>query len=278
MVTLVSESKHFDGYTRVYEHQSEVTKTMMKFGAYVPSQVKVKKAPTVVWLSGLTCTEQNFLTKAGAQQTAEELGLILIAPDTSPRGLNLPGEHESYDFGSGAGFYLDATQQPWAEHYRMETYITRELLSVAEKVLPIDLSRVGICGHSMGGHGALTLGLKHPKVFKSISAFSPICQPTECPWGRKAFEGYLGSDPASWKNYDATYLLQSETSPYPILIDQGTKDEFLENQLKTPALERVVKARGLDIKVRYQEGYDHSYYFISTFIADHLRHHSRYLK
>lgn len=277
MTNIISSAKHFGGQTLVYQHASKVTQTAMNFGVYLPSQAKSEKLPGLVWLSGLTCTEQNFLTKAGAQRLAEELKLILIVPDTSPRGLNLPGEHDSYDFGSGAGFYLDATMKPWVDHYRMESYVTTELLDIATSILPLDRQRLGIFGHSMGGHGALTLGLKYPKIFKTISAFAPICNPVTCAWGQKAFTGYLGPDTDQWLRYDAVELLKYETPQNPILIDQGMEDEFLKEQLHAETLSNIVEHRALDVTIRYQEGYDHSYYFISTFIADHLEHHFRYL-
>jgi S-formylglutathione hydrolase len=231
-----------------------------------------------VYLAGLTCNEDTFMTKAGAQRLAAELGLILVAPDTSPRGANVPGEADAWDFGVGAGFYLDATQTPWAAHWRMESYLTRELLPLLGAHLPMDLERVGIFGHSMGGHGALTLALRHPGVFKSVSAFAPIAAPRQCPWGRKAFSGYLGADESAWLAHDASALMAAQaTPPYPggILIDQGLADKFLlENQLLPEVFEAACAQVGQPLTLRRQPGYDHGYYFIQTFMADHLAHHA----
>ena len=231
-----------------------------------------------MYLAGLTCNEDTFMTKAGAQRLAAELGLILVAPDTSPRGANVPGEADAWDFGVGAGFYLDATQTPWAAHWRMESYLTRELLPLLGAHLPMDLERVGIFGHSMGGHGALTLALRHPGVFKSVSAFAPIAAPRQCPWGKKAFSGYLGKDESTWLAHDASALMAAQTTPpYPggILIDQGLADKFLlENQLLPEVFEAACAQVGQPLTLRRQPGYDHGYYFIQTFMADHLAHHA----
>ena len=220
------------------------------------------------------------MTKAGAQRLATDLGLALIAPDTSPRGANVGGESDSWDFGVGAGFYLDATQEPWAKHWRMESYITHELLPLVTNALPINAERIGIFGHSMGGHGALTLALKHPTLFKSVSAFAPICAPSQCPWGRKAFTGYLGTDESSWAAHDATALMSQQTSaPYPggILIDQGLADKFLTEQLHPQLFEAACASAGQPLTLRQHAGYDHGYYFIASFMADHLHHHAQQL-
>lgn len=261
--------KTFGGETIFAEHFSEITKTNMNFSYFLPSGGKVERA--IVWLSGLTCTEENFITKAGAQKYLSETKTMVICPDTSPRGLELPNEHEAYDFGSGAGFYLNATTAGYGDHYRMEDYLVNELVPFVRTKFEIE--HFSISGHSMGGHGALTLGLNYPEIFEKISAFSPIVNPTQVPWGEKAFNGYLGSDRESWKKYDACEILKSgKKHPQEILIDQGTGDEFLEEQLKTEHFENAASNASQSVNVRYQEGYDHSYYFISSFIEDHIRH------
>jgi S-formylglutathione hydrolase len=231
--------------------------------------------PVVYWLSGLTCTEENFSTKAGAQRVAAELGLAIVAPDTSPRGLGIPGEAESWDFGLGAGFYVDATQPPWSAGYRMYSYVARELPALVAGHFPVDAGRTGILGHSMGGHGALTIALKHPDVYRSVSALAPIASPMRCPWGEKALSRYLGPDREAWREYDATELVASRgwDGP-PVLVDQGTRDPFLESQLKPQLLREAFDAASVPLRLRLQEGYDHSYYFIATFIGDHLRFHA----
>jgi S-formylglutathione hydrolase len=236
--------------------------------------------PALLYLAGLTCNEETFMIKAGAQRWAAELGLALIAPDTSPRGAAVPGETESWDFGVGAGFYLDASQAPWATHYRMESYLTAELLPLLTSSLPLDAGRIGLFGHSMGGHGALTLGLRHGDLFKSVSAFAPICAPSQCPWGQKAFTGYLGADPSTWQAHDATALMGARSgAPYPggILIDQGLADKFLAGQLHPHLFEAACTAAGQPLTLRRHAGYDHGYYFIATFMEDHLKHHARQL-
>ena len=253
----------------------------MQFSVYLPPQALAgAQCPALLYLAGLTCTEETFMTKAGAQRLAAELGLALVAPDTSPRGANAPGEADSWDFGVGAGFYLDATQEPWARHWRMESYLMNELLPLVAAQLPIDGERMGITGHSMGGHGALTLALRHPGRFKTVSAFAPICAPTQCPWGEKAFTGYLGTDRSTWIEHDATALMQHQpVAPYPagILIDQGLDDKFLAAQLHPQLFEAACAAIGQPLTLRRHAGYDHGYYFIQSFIDDHLRHHAQQL-
>lgn len=275
---LLSSHACFGGEQRFYRHTSREIGLPMQFSVYLPPQALAgAQCPALLYLAGLTCTEETFMVKAGAQQLAAELGLILIAPDTSPRGANLPGEQDAWDFGVGAGFYLDATQQPWARHWRMESYLLNELLPLATSALPIDAAGLGIFGHSMGGHGALTLALRHPGRFKSLSAFAPICAPTRCPWGEKAFTGYLGAERATWDAHDAARLMQGQrTAPYPagILIDQGLADKFLAEQLHPELLESACAAIGQPLTLRRHAGYDHGYYFIQTFVEDHLRHHA----
>ena len=276
---LISQSKCFDGQVQRYKHCSNTLNCEMVFAVYVPPQVinQDKKVPVLFWLSGLTCTDENFMQKAGAQHVASELGIMIIAPDTSPRGEGVPDDAEgAYDFGLGASFYLNATQEPYKKHYQMYDYIVNELPALVNQNFASN-GRFAISGHSMGGHGALTIGLKHPQLFHSISAFSPICQPMQCAWGQKAFTNYLGADQAMWKNYDATNLLAQLDSQQPILIDQGTDDQFLAEQLKPDALVALAKEKSLDLTYRFQEGYDHSYFFIATFMADHLRFHAKYL-
>ncbi|MBH1979416.1 MAG: S-formylglutathione hydrolase [Comamonadaceae bacterium] len=276
---LLSAHACFGGAQRVYQHASREIGLPMKFSVYLPPQaLQGAKRPVLVYLAGLTCNEDTFMTKAGAQRLAAELGLILVAPDTSPRGAQVPGEADAWDFGVAAGFYLDATQAPWATHWRMESYLTHELLPLLGAHLPVDLERAGIFGHSMGGHGALTLALRHPGVFKSVSAFAPIAAPSQCPWGKKAFSGYLGKDESTWLAHDASALMAAQTTPpYPggILIDQGLADKFLlENQLLPEVFEAACAQVGQPLTLRRQPGYDHGYYFIQTFMADHLAHHA----
>lgn len=280
---LLSAHAAFGGAQRFYRHASTEIGLAMKFSVYLPPKaVAGEKVPALVYLAGLTCTEETFMTKAGAQRLAAELGMALIAPDTSPRGADLPGESASWDFGVGAGFYLNATTRPWGLHWRMESYIVEELLPLLGSKLAIDMDRLGICGHSMGGHGALTLALRHPGLFKSLSAFAPIANPSQCAWGRKAFSGYLGEDESAWAAHDASALMAAQKSaPYPggILIDQGLADKFLmEKQLLPEALEAACAQVGQPLALRRQPGYDHGYYFIQTFIDDHLRHHARQLQ
>jgi S-formylglutathione hydrolase len=269
---MTSESRCFGGRQQVWTHASTATGTDMTYGLYLPPSAEDGPVPVVLYLSGLTCTHANVMDKAGAQRVCAELGLALLAPDTSPRGTDLPGEHDSFDFGSGAGFYVDATQAPWSPHYRMESYVTGELLEVAASAAPLDLDAVAITGHSMGGHGALTLGLKRPDLFKAISAFAPIASPMNCPWGEKALSAYIGSDRDAWRAYDACALIEDgKRAPSGILVDQGLADGFLKEQLKPELLEAACKAAGQSLTLHRQDGYDHSYFFIASFIEDHLR-------
>ena len=278
IIETISKNKAFGGTQFIYAHESIETKTKMRFAAYVPQHEAGAKLPVVIYLSGLTCTEENVTVKAGAQRIASELGLIFIAPDTSPRGENVPDDADgAYDFGLGAGFYVDATIEPWAENYRMKTYIEEELLGVIGENLPADMGRVSITGHSMGGHGALTIALRNPDKFKSVSAFAPIVSPINCPWGQKALSGYLGENQIFWREYDACALLEDGAELIPCLIDQGSADNFLEGQLKTHLFNEALENSGQKANVRIQDGYDHSYYFISTFIEEHLRFHAGYL-
>lgn len=272
----------FGGAQRYYEHHSSEIGLAMKFSVYLPPKaVMGEKVPALLYLAGLTCTEETFMIKAGAQRLASELNIALICPDTSPRGAGLAGEADSWDFGVGAGFYLDATTKPWALHWRMESYILNDLLPLVGSKLPVDLQRLGIFGHSMGGHGALTLALRHPGRFKSVSAFAPIANPLNCPWGHKAFSGYLGEDKAEWARHDASELMGAQASaPYPagILIDQGLADKFLiEKQLLPEAFEAACAKADQPLTLRRHAGYDHGYYFIQSFVDDHLRHHAQQL-
>lgn len=266
--------KTFGGLTQFWEHESSSTKTKMKFSTFIPSQTP---QGALIWLSGLTCTDENFITKAGAQQFLEKHKLMVICPDTSPRGLNLPGEHDAYDFGSGASFYVDATTPGYRDHYQMQTYITEEIYSLLQTQFGISAQKIGIMGHSMGGHGALVLGLKNPAKFSSISAFSPIANPTQAPWGQKALSGYLGEDQNAWRDYDATLLVKNGARHgREILIDQGDKDEFLEkNQLLPENFKRACTEAGQALRLNYRKDYDHSYYFIESFIESHIEHHAR---
>jgi S-formylglutathione hydrolase len=278
---LLSEHACFGGVQRFYRHASATIGLPMRFSVFLPAQAQHGPMPALLYLAGLTCNEETFMTKAGAQHTAAEHGLALIAPDTSPRGANLPGEADAWDFGLAAGFYLDATQAPWSTHYRMESYLVHELLPALVAQLPLDGKRIGITGHSMGGHGALTLALKHPAVFKSVSAFAPICAPSQCPWGQKAFTGYLGDDEQAWQAHDATALMARQTqAPFPqgILIDQGLADKFLPDQLHPHLLEAACGQVGQPLTLRRHAGYDHGYYFVASFMADHVAHHAATLQ
>lgn len=274
----ISANKVFEGYHRRFSHQSEVCGCEMNFAIYLPPQAKTRKVPVLYWLSGLTCNDENFSTKAGAQRYAAEHGIALVIPDTSPRGLNLPGEDDSYDFGSGAGFYLNATQEPWSRHYRMYDYIVEELPTLIVDQFPVDPVRRSISGHSMGGHGALTIALKNPLRYRSVSALAPIVAPSQVPWGQKAFSGYLGEDQALWNEYDAVALVEQGALVDEILIDQGGDDQFLEDQLKPELLVRACGQSGLKLTLNMRLGYDHSYYFIASFIGDHIRYHAKHLE
>ncbi|MDH4585010.1 S-formylglutathione hydrolase [Pseudomonas sp. BN415] len=276
---IVSSNKSFGGWHKRYRHRSTSLNCDMVFAVYLPPQAEQGgKLPVLYWLSGLTCTDENFMQKAGAQRLASELGLIIVAPDTSPRGADVPADPDNaWDFGLGAGFYLNATQEPYARHYRMHDYVVHELPALIEANFPVSEKR-GISGHSMGGHGALVCALRNPGRYQSLSAFAPISNPMACPWGEKAFGRYLGEDRARWREWDASVLLAEASERLPILVDQGDRDDFLANQLKPEALQAAAKAAGHPLTLRLQPGYDHSYYFIASFIGDHLRHHAEALK
>jgi len=272
----VSRNKMHGGWQIRYQHHSSALDCEMIFGVFLPPQAESARVPVLYWLSGLTCTDENFAQKAGAQRLAAELGLAIVCPDTSPRGTDLPGEHDDWDFGSGAGFYLNATQAPWSHHYRMFDYVNKELPALVEAELPVTDKR-SVSGHSMGGHGALMCALKDPHTYQSVSAFAPICHPSESPWGVKAFSQYLGDDRNDWREWDATQLVCNVEKQLPILIDQGADDDFLGDQLKPGSLEQACICTHHPLEVRIQEGYDHSYYFIASFIDDHLRYHAKAL-
>ncbi|WP_226504967.1 S-formylglutathione hydrolase [Pseudomonas sp. MWU16-30317] len=271
----VSCQKSFGGWHKRYKHRSEVLGCDMTFAVYLPPQAEAGgNLPVLYWLSGLTCTDENFMQKAGAHKLAAELGLIIVAPDTSPRGPDVADDPDgAWDFGLGAGFYLNATQQPWARHYRMHDYVVQELPALVEAHFPAS-ERRSISGHSMGGHGALVCALRNPGRYRSVSAFSPISNPMDCPWGQKAFSRYLGEERSKWREWDASVLLTEARERLPTLVDQGDRDDFLENQLKPEALVQAAKAADYPLMLRLQPGYDHSYYFIASFIDDHLRHHA----
>lgn len=271
-----AENRCFGGVVSFHEHHSEACDATMRFAVYAPPQASEGPVPVLYYLAGLTSTEANFMEKAGAQRLASELGLMLVAPDTSPRGLDLPQEHDDYDLGSGAGFYIDAVAEPWAAHYKMYSYVTQELPALVESSFPALPDVRGIFGHSMGGHGALTIALKNPGRYRSVSAFAPISAPTRAPWGKKIFANYLGPDEEAWREHDASEIVRK--SPFPdgrtILVDQGTGDQFLDEQLYPGVLEEACSEAGQPLTIRRHEGYDHGYYFISTFVDDHLRHHA----
>lgn len=277
-VTVLSQHVCFGGRQLFVGHESSSCNAPMRFSIYLPPASDLGQVPAVMCLAGLTCTEETFATKAGAQRWAAECGLALIMPDTSPRGLNLPGDSDHWDFGVGAGFYVDATEPPWSQHYRMYRYVTQELVDLVAAEFPIRKEKLGILGHSMGGHGALVCGLRNPDVFQSISAFAPVVAPMVCPWGQKAFSHYLGKERESWRHWDACELVRSGISTNAeILVDVGLADKFLTTQLMPEKLEEVCARSGQSLKLRRHAGYDHSYYFITTFVEDHLRHHARYL-
>jgi S-formylglutathione hydrolase len=273
-LALLSEHACYGGLQRFYRHESRETRGPMKFSVYLPPQAKSGAVPVLYYLSGLTCTEETFAIKAHAQQRAAELGLMLVAPDTSPREPRIPGDADSWDFGLAAGFYVDATRAPWAHTYRMYSYVADELPQIVAEHLPARAGGCGIFGHSMGGHGALTLALRNPHLYKSVSAFAPIAAPMQVPWGRKAFGNYLGDDIEGWRAYDASELVVRRPFPNRILIDQGTADQFLEQQLRPQIFAAAAARSGQQLTLRMQPGYDHGYYFIQTFMADHLRHHA----
>jgi len=281
---IISEYASFGGKMGFYRHSSNATRCSMQFSVYQPPQVKNGSVPVLTWLSGLTCNEETFMIKSGAQRMAAELGLMIVAPDTSPRGDGVPDDPDgAYDFGLGAGFYLNATESPWDQHYQMYDYVTKDLAEVVFAEFPGDQDRQGIFGHSMGGHGALTLGLKRPDVYTSISAFAPICHPTNCPWGQKALRNYLGRDESTWSSYDATELVRrigtgADRPRNEILIDQGLADQFLEQELNPHVFETACQEADVALSLRRYEGYDHGYYFIATFMEDHLRHHAKLLR
>ena len=275
----ISSNKSFGGSNEQYSHYSEVLDCQMRFAIYLPPQALAgEKVPVLYWLSGLTCTDENFMHKAGAQRVAAELGIAIVAPDTSPRGEGVADDPDAaYDFGLGAGFYVNATQAPWDKHYHMYDYVVKELPALIESTFPVSQQR-SISGHSMGGHGALVVALNNVEGYVSVSAFSPICNPVNCPWGQKALGNYLGDDGQSWVQYDASELMKSSVSHLPALVDQGGDDNFLVEQLKPEALEAAAKVSGYPLELRMQEGYDHSYFFIASFIEDHLRFHAENLK
>lgn len=274
----ISTNACFGGRQLRFRHRSDACDCAMNFAAYLPPAAETTKVPALYWLSGLTCTDENFTQKAGAQRYAAEHGIAIIAPDTSPRGEAIPDDPDgAYDFGLGAGFYVNATQAPWSANYYMYDYIVSELPAAVNAELPIAGERLAISGHSMGGHGALTIALKNPGRFRSVSAFSPICSPMNCPWGEKALGGYIGSDREAWRNYDACELIAGARERLPILVDQGGADEFLESQLKPDLLQAACAAHEHPLNLRVQPGYDHSYFFIASFIGDHIAHHAKAL-
>lgn len=273
----ISSTKAFGGWHKQYSHHSSTLNCAMRFAIYLPPQAEIQAVPVLYWLSGLTCTDENFMQKAGAQRIAAELGMAIVAPDTSPRGEGVADDPDgAYDFGLGAGFYLNATKPPFSQHYQMYDYVVNELPALIEAHFPVTEQR-SISGHSMGGHGALTIALKNPHRYNSLSAFSPICHPMDCPWGIKAFRGYLGDDQQQWQQYDSCELMAKSQQFVPALVDQGSKDNFLDEQLKPQILVQAAKNKGYPLELRMQPGYDHSYYFIATFIEDHLRFHAKHL-
>lgn len=274
----VSEARCFGGTLSQYTHSAGTLDCPMRFAIYLPPEAQTEPVPVLYWLSGLTCSDENFCHKAGAFAYAAEQGIAIVCPDTSPRGEGVADDADgAYDFGLGAGFYLNATQAPWNCHYHMYDYVVQELPAVIEANFPVTQVR-SISGHSMGGHGALTIGIKNPQAYRAISAFSPICHPSQCPWGQKAFTGYLGPEQSLWREYDATLLLQERGCNLPILVDQGSDDNFLAEQLMPEALEAAAQAQQVNFTLRMQPGYDHSYYFIASFIAEHINFHAKYLR
>ena len=275
---LIAQNHCFDGEQQRFSHQSESLDCQMNFSIFLPPQAKTEAVPVLYWLSGLTCTDENFVQKAGAQRYAAEYGIAVVATDTSPRGETVPDDPEaSWDFGLGAGFYVNATEDPWRANYQMYDYITKEIPSLIAANFPVRPELSAIFGHSMGGHGALTIALRNPDTYRSVSAFSPIVAPTQCPWGDKALSNYLGKDVERWKNYDSCELIRSGARQLPMLVDQGEADDFLAEQLRTDLLESVCQESGYTATIRRQEGYDHSYFFIASFIGSHIAFHAREL-
>lgn len=279
MTILEIRSKHrcFGGTQGFYQHDSQTIGLPMRFSVYQPPQALNCPVPVLFFLAGLTCTEETFMIKAGAQRLSAEYGLMLVTMDTSPRQTGIVGEDDDWDFGTGAGFYLDATQTPWSNHYCMESYVTQELRDIILTQFPADHDHVGIFGHSMGGHGALTLALRHPDLYQSVSAFAPITSPMHCPWGKKAFSTYFGDNREKWQSHDATALIEAGYHVPELLIDQGLNDSFLTEQLHPDRFETACQKAGQKLTLRHHEDYDHGYYFISTFMADHLQHHRKLL-
>jgi len=275
-IKLLDEHMSFGGWVRRYEHVSDACKAPMRFSIYLPTRSAGTQIPAVYFLAGLTCTEETFMMKSGAQRYASKLGLMLVAPDTSPRNTGIEGETQDWDLGSGASFYVDATAEPWRAHYQMRRYVTEELPAIIAEHFPVDRDRTSLCGHSMGGHGALTCALREPKRYRSVSAFAPVCAPSQTPWGQKAFHAYLGDDKEAWLEYDTQALLQRthKAAPLPILIDQGRRDPYLEKELKTQWLEDIGRDQ---LTLRWHPHYDHSYFFIASFIEDHLAFHAQHL-
>ena len=275
---LLSLNRCFAGEQRRYQAVSTALSGNTVFSVFMPDFAASNPVPVLVYLSGLTCTDENAVTKAGAQRVASELGIAVVFPDTSPRGDGVADDPDgAYDLGLGAGFYINATQSPWSSHYQMESFIVEELPGLLSGLEGLDLTRVSVCGHSMGGHGAMTLALKHPETYRSVSAFSPICNPTDCPWGHKAFTAYLGADQAEWQQHDASVLIRSGAEQVPLLVDQGAADAFLYDQLKPDALKAACDAVGFPLTYREHDGFDRSYFFIASFIEDHLRFHAKFL-
>lgn len=273
LLTPISRTKSFGGWVEVFSHPSDTCRCTMTFAVYRPPQADDGPVPILYWLSGLTCTHENFITKAGAQHVAAEHGVLLVVPDTSPRGHDVPDE-DAWDFGTGAGFYVNATQEPWSKHYNMYDYIVAELPATIKANFPVQADRESIFGHSMGGHGALTIALKNPGRYRAVSAFAPICAPSQCPWGEKAFGHYLGPDKENWLQHDANHLVTQASERLPILVDQGDADGFLATQLKLGTFMATCESIGYPLTARVQAGYDHSYYFIASFIGDHIAYHA----
>jgi S-formylglutathione hydrolase len=275
----IARARCFDGEQLRLQHRAETLSCDMTVSVFLPPQAGERKVPAIYWLSGLTCTDENFVTKAGAQRYAAEHGVALIAPDTSPRGDAVPDDPDSdWDFGHGAGFYVNATQEPWSTHYRMYDYVLEELPALIAGSFPINPLAASLMGHSMGGHGALVIGLRNPERWQSLSAFSPIVAPSQCPWGEKALGRYLGAGRDAWRDYDASALIEDGAPQMPLRIDQGTADNFLETQLKTKVFEAACESRGYEAAINYREGYDHSYYFIASFIGEHIGFHATHLR